>query len=123
MAKVKLIGLEQSAAYQIGRALDSSFHHIEQLPANFRHGELFDADIVFAAGEDRLYLPLLKRVRAERPGLPFVVVTRNLETSEWLDALEAGATDYCSAPFEPRHLNWMLQSALVGQSAARTAAA
>jgi DNA-binding response OmpR family regulator len=122
MAKVKLVGLEQSAANQIGRALDGGFHEIEQLPANSRLGEILDADIVFAAGEDKQYISLLRRIRAEKPGLPFVVVTRIPETSDWLDALEAGATDYCSAPFEARHLNWMLQSALAGQTL-RTAAA
>jgi DNA-binding response OmpR family regulator len=51
-------------------------------------------------------------VRAERPTLPFVVVTRIPETGEWLDALEAGATDYCSAPFESRQINWLMEAAL-----------
>lgn len=123
MAKVKLIGLEQSAASQIGRALDGGFHQIESLPANSRIGEILDADIVFAGGEGKQYIALLKKVRAERPGLPFVVVTRIPETSDWLDALEAGATDYCSAPFEARHLKWMLQSALSEKNVTRTAAA
>ena len=122
MAKVKLIGLEQSAASQIGRALDGGFHEIQQLPVNSRIGDMLDADIVFAGGEGKQYIPLLKKLRAERPGLPFVVVTRIPETSDWLDALEAGATDYCSAPSEPRHLNWMLQSALSARPV-RTAAA
>jgi DNA-binding response OmpR family regulator len=44
--------------------------------------------------------------------LPFVVVTRIPETREWLDALEAGATDYCSAPIETRQLRWLMESAL-----------
>lgn len=112
MANVKLIGLEQSAASQIGRALDGGFHQIEQLPANTRVGDLLDADIVFAGGEGKQYVPLLHRVRAERPDLPFVVVTRLPDTAGWLDALEAGATDYCSAPFESQQMNWLLRSAL-----------
>jgi DNA-binding response OmpR family regulator len=44
--------------------------------------------------------------------LPFVVVTRVPETKEWLDALEAGATDYCSVPIEARQLHWLMESAL-----------
>src|SRR5437588_12691869 len=102
MAKVKLIGLEQSAASQIGRALDGGFHEIQQLPANSRIGEMFDADVVFAGGEGKQYIQLLKKLRAERPGLTFVVVTRILETSGSLDALEVGATDYFAAPFDAR---------------------
>jgi DNA-binding NtrC family response regulator len=57
-------------------------------------------------------MSLLKRVREARPSLPFVVVTRIPETREWLDALEAGATDYCSAPIETRQLRWLMESAL-----------
>jgi len=44
-----------------------------------------------------------------------VVVTRVPETREWLDALEAGATDYCSSPFETRQINWLMESALPKQ--------
>jgi len=42
-----------------------------------------------------------------------VVVSRIPETSEWLDALEAGATDYCAAPFERQHISWVVESALL----------
>ena len=112
MAKVLLIGLEQSAASQIGRALSSERHEIQNNSKNVLTDDLNDADIVFAGGDQVQYLTLLRRVRASRPTLPFVVVTRSPETSDWLDALEAGATDYCSAPFEPRQINWLMESAL-----------
>jgi DNA-binding NtrC family response regulator len=112
MAKIKLIGLEPSSANQISRVLDDGFHQIENLPVTTRLGDLLDADIVFAGGEGKHYIELLKNVRAARPDLPFVVVTRIPETSDWLDALEAGATDYCSAPFEARQMKWLMQSAL-----------
>lgn len=112
MAKVFLIGLEQSAASQIGRALAVERHQIEHKPKNVSVGELLDADIVFAGGDGKQYMPLLRGVREACPALPFVVVTRIPETSDWLDALEAGATDYCSAPFEARQINWLMESAL-----------
>ena len=111
MAKVILIGLEQSAASQIGRALAVE-HEISNKPRNTPLTEVLDADIVFANGDGKQYMRLLKSLRAERPSLPFVVVTRLPETSDWLDALEAGATDYCSAPFEPRQMHWLMESAL-----------
>jgi DNA-binding response OmpR family regulator len=44
--------------------------------------------------------------------VPFVVITRTPDTREWLDALEAGATDYCSVPIDTRQLHWMLESVL-----------
>lgn len=41
--------------------------------------------------------------------VPVVVVSRHPETSEYLDAMDAGAADYCSAPFEPSHIHWILK--------------
>ena len=57
----------------------------------------------------------LKSFDTERGSLqvPVVVVSRIPETSEWLDAIDAGATDYCAAPFEPQHISWLVQSALL----------
>jgi DNA-binding response OmpR family regulator len=112
MASVFLIGLEQATATLISRALSVERHRIEQKPQNIAVPELMDVDIVFAGGEPSQYLSLLRRVREERPALPFVVVTRIAETTEWLDALEAGATDYCSSPFEARQIHWLMESAL-----------
>jgi len=112
MARVFLIGLEQATAHQIGRALAVERHQIELKPKNASAEDLVDADIVFAGGDGKEYMPLLKGIRKMYPSLPFVVVTRIPETSDWLDALEAGATDYCSAPFEPRQINWLMESAL-----------
>jgi DNA-binding NtrC family response regulator len=112
LAKIVLIGLEQPAAGQLCRALALDNHRIEQQPQDVLIRDLLDADIVFAGGEPACYMSLLKRVRETRPTLPFVVVTRVPETKEWLDALEAGATDYCSVPIEARQLHWLMESAL-----------
>ena len=115
MANVFLIGLEQATAAQMSRSLAVERHRIEQKSQNVPLLDLKDADIVFAGGEPSQYLSLLRRVRAEKPFLPFVVVTRIPETTEWLDALEAGATDYCSSPFESRQLHWLMETALPRQ--------
>jgi DNA-binding response OmpR family regulator len=118
MANVFLIGLEQATAAQISRSLAVERHRIELKPQNIPVRDLKDVDIVFAGGEPSQYLSLLRRVREERPTLPFVVVTRVPETTEWLNALEAGATDYCSSPFESRQLHWLMESALPRTKAA-----
>lgn len=112
MAKVVLIGLEQGTANQIERALEAEHHQISNKKENTPANDVLDADIVFAGGDEKRYMPLLRSVRRARPDLPFVVVTRIPETSHWLDALEAGATDYCAAPFEARQLRWLMESAL-----------
>jgi DNA-binding NtrC family response regulator len=110
MAKIVLIGLEQAAAVQICQALAAERHRIEQQPPDVPIRVLADVDIVFAGGEPNRYIPLLARVREARPALPFVVVSRTAETKEWLDAIEAGATDYCSVPIERRQLHWLMES-------------
>jgi DNA-binding response OmpR family regulator len=112
MAKIVLIGLEQAAAGQICRALAVERHQIEQQPQDLPIRDLRDADMVFAGGDPTCYLSLLRRVREAQPTLPFVVVTRIAETKDWLDALEAGATDYCAAPIETRQIHWLMESAL-----------
>jgi DNA-binding response OmpR family regulator len=112
VAKIVLIGLERSAAAQITGALADDRHQIEHQLQDVGMRELLDADIMFASGEPTRYKSLLRRVREARPTLPFIVVTRTPETMHWLDALEAGATDYCSVPIETRQLHWLVESAL-----------
>lgn len=112
MANIVLVGLEQTPfADQIYSVL-SDGHRIKHCPEEMLIQDLGNADIVFASGESTRYLPLLKRVRDSQPQLPFVVVTRVPEIKDWLDALEAGATDYCAEPVEPRHLHWLMESTL-----------
>ncbi|HEY3441126.1 MAG TPA: hypothetical protein VGK29_10260 [Paludibaculum sp.] len=64
------------------------------------------ARIVFCAAESGV----LQQALLQFPHVPVVVVSRLPETDDWLDALEAGATDYCAAPFEPVQLRWLLDA-------------
>jgi len=112
MAKVYLTGIEESVANSLQRALAIEKHKIEHRAWSAPLEDYLDADIVFAGGDGKRYLTLLRGIRQARPALPVIVVTRIPETSEWLDALEAGATDYCSAPFELRQINWLMETVL-----------
>src|SRR5580704_3769707 len=94
MAKVFLIDVDQTIGAQISNALAVERHRAVRKTRDIETCDLSDVDIVFAGGKPSEYLPLLRRVRGERPALPFVVVTRLPETHAWLEALEAGATDY-----------------------------
>lgn len=123
MARVVFVGVEQALAVPIARALAVERHQLDHKPHNAVVLDILDADIVFAGGEPKNYLSLLRKVREVRPLLPFVVVTRVPQTNQWLDALEAGATDYCSAPFENRQINWLMESILPRQRPVASAAA
>jgi DNA-binding response OmpR family regulator len=113
MANVFLIGLEEATAAQISCALATQHHRIEQKSWNVGILDLTDVDIIFAGGEPSDYLSLLQRVREVWPVRPFVVVSRIPETMAWLDALEAGADDYCSLPIEERQIHWLIEAALL----------
>ncbi|HWB95481.1 MAG TPA: hypothetical protein VG672_02230 [Bryobacteraceae bacterium] len=67
---------------------------------------------MFCSGDDPRFRDALRTVRFQRPSLPFVVATRLPEVKAWLDALDAGASDYCAAPFEPAQIRWIMESVL-----------
>ena len=86
-------------------------------------GEKRQAEVVFCNSDRRVYESLLRALEQSGLQLPVVVVSRIPETTEWLDALDAGATDYCAAPFERHHVSWLVQSALLSGHAAPLAMA
>ncbi len=78
----------------------------------------FAADLIFCAAEPECYREVLDELKHKKPGLPVVVVSRLPDISNWLDAMEAGASDYCAPPFDARHIQWIVQSAFRSQSIA-----
>lgn len=73
-----------------------------------------DAQIIFCGADTGL----VSRLRDAAPEAPIVVVSRHPEVSDWLDSIEAGATDYCAAPFEPSQLRWIMQASMGARAAA-----
>ncbi len=71
------------------------------------------AGLVFSSFS-RDFLALLAATSSGPRKVPVVVVSRCPEVKEWLDAMEAGAADYCAAPFEHRQLEWILSASLAG---------
>ena len=53
-----------------------------------------------------------RRIAAQYPGLPIVVLTVRDEESDKVDALDAGADDYVTKPFQIRELTARLRSAV-----------
>ena len=71
-----------------------------------------DSDVIFASEDDARCYPLLHRARAQAPSKPFIIVSRVADDERWLAALEAGATDYCTAEINLDNLDWILTNAL-----------
>src|SRR2546422_10332357 len=110
-----LYGLDDRLAVQLtqatagpGRTLDRATSLLQCTRACSR-GKV---DVIFASSERAKYLELLQALRSNRTLLPVIVASRLPEVREWLDALDAGATDYCAPPFERCHIQWILESTL-----------
>lgn len=67
-----------------------------------------DVNLVFCRPEPRT----IRRIRDANPASAIIAVSRFPETTEWIDSIEAGADDYCAAPFESSQLRWMFDSCL-----------
>jgi hypothetical protein len=73
--------------------------HTDEIPSN--------AAAVFVCGDRTGWLEQICRIR-ETHGRVFVVIaTRTPDHTKWLDALEAGANDYCCAPMDTRQFEWL----------------
>ncbi len=122
MAKVVFSGVESRAAQELASLLMADGHEVQRAKNNISVGALLNADVVFAGGEPEEYLPVLRRIRAANSTLCFVVIVRYPTTGEWLNALDAGATDYWASPFAIEQIRLLMTTANRHRGAAATAA-
>jgi DNA-binding NtrC family response regulator len=121
-ARIVLFGLDDSLVFELRSVLIEEREAVFSLPF-LSLPECLDAveqtgaDLIFCSSDRGQYLPLLDAIGRYRPELPVVVVSRVPEVTDWLDAMEAGASDYCAPPFEPTHVRWILDSTLKHHSA------
>lgn len=76
------------------------------------------ADILFCPPAPSEVDSILQRAA----GRPVIAVGATGETAQWLDALEAGAADYCVTPFEDVHMRWLIERHTRGNQAASAVA-
>jgi DNA-binding response OmpR family regulator len=112
-ANVLLFGLDDSLANELSDALSSfcggvsrqEFSSASQCRSAATEAEV---GLIFCGTQPQLVRDLKVRFRSAA----IIVVSRLAEASDWLDALEAGACDYCAAPFETHQIRWILDSSL-----------
>jgi hypothetical protein len=73
-----------------------------------------NADVIFCSADREM----VRQLRSIYPKTSIVVVSRYPEVSGWLDSIEAGATDYCAAPFDSTQMKWILESSRLVQARA-----
>jgi DNA-binding NtrC family response regulator len=114
---VLLAGIEPVLAQELNSYLSSrglDVHETECLEAKTEEPNF---DLVFCETHHPGLHQLLRAVTS-----PVVVVSRVPEVNDWLDAMDAGAADYCAAPFEKEQLDWILESNLGGRRPTAAAA-
>lgn len=116
-ANVLLLGLDEQVAAELAQALQNDGHNVstvsfENPDASARRVAESMIDVVFCGDAPSRLIPLLAALRQRHCPIPVVVASRVPDTSRWLDAIEAGAWDYCGAPFEPRLVRHILDNAL-----------
>lgn len=116
---IVLAGLDQKIAEELGQHLRTrglsvqSCEKLDSLDAE----QVSKCALAFCDIGRNDLIAMLQAVK-----MPVVVVSRLPEVNDWLDAIEAGAADYCSAPIEREQLDWILDSNLPGRLRARVAA-
>ncbi|HUP02850.1 MAG TPA: hypothetical protein VMU19_02595 [Bryobacteraceae bacterium] len=121
MARVALLGLPQDLAAELSRYLLAEGHTVEHKRYIQDLAKRSRPSAVFLSGDSPDFQDTVAALKDAEPGLPFVVTTRMPDSARWLNALEAGAADYCGAPFESVQVRWIMSS-ILGQQKACVAA-
>jgi len=95
-----IVGLDQSVGQRLASILEEYGCRI------LAHARA-KADLIFCSSDS----PLLPRL-LRQDGAKVVVVSRDDRDAAWLQALDAGASDYLCAPFERIDVRWVLESQL-----------
>jgi CheY-like chemotaxis protein len=110
------LGLPADIAESLGRIVSKwgSIVHIPPLfPTGRTLGLMWEVapDLVFVWTGTNPGASLLEVVRRAQPQIPVVAVNLRVVNSEILDALDSGAVDYCTPPFDIPHIQWLLHAA------------
>jgi DNA-binding NtrC family response regulator len=121
--RILLFDLDRAQGSELERVLTSQnlvVHSERSLPLTqcLRLVEEYRADLIFCPAQRAHYKKLLDALGERRPGLPVIVVSPYPEVAEWLDAIEAGASDYCTPPFDAAQIAWILETAFKSRSVA-----
>ena len=110
MARVALLGFPQDLASQLSRILLAEGHTVDQRHYIQDLTKRYRPSAVFVCADTPGFGDTIAALKDAEPDLPFVVTTRMPDPAQWLNALDAGAADYCGAPFETIQVRWVMAS-------------
>jgi hypothetical protein len=102
-----LFGLSEDLAGELLRPL-APLCKVSSVSGDVASRAIPPANIIFCGND----VKVVSGLRNARPEASIVVVSRHPEVADWLDSIEAGAADYCAAPFESMQVRWILESSL-----------
>jgi DNA-binding NtrC family response regulator len=114
---IMLFALDNELATELAGALTFESRAFRSTPSEptaeaMKAAVRSDTSLVFCSADRKTYTLLLNLIKQEGLEVPVVVVSRHPQTDEWLDAIEAGAADYCSPPFESFQISWIIDNTL-----------
>jgi DNA-binding NarL/FixJ family response regulator len=101
-----LFGLSDELAGELLKPLAPLCREVRSVSGDLAGHSIPSGAVIFC-GPD---VSVVSGIRQAKPDAAIVVVSRHAEVSDWLDSIEAGATDYCAAPFESSQVRWILES-------------
>ena len=104
MTSATLIGFSDNEFNPMTATLAVNGYKVDR---NKRVAEIQPDEVTFVSGDRANSLETVRQIRAVHPRAFLVVVTRLPDSDKWLDALEAGADDYCSMPLDKRQIQWL----------------
>jgi response regulator of citrate/malate metabolism len=113
--QIVLLGLPADIAESLGQIVSQlgGILHIPPLFPILRSLDLIREaapDLVFVWTGENSGTALLEVVRRAEPQVPAVAVSSHVKNREVLDALDSGAVDYCTPPFNFSHIQRLLQA-------------
>lgn len=109
MSRIVMLGIPDDLAHALNWALRHEPHQIAAA-RTVEEVRCSKPDVVFVTGDGPDFPQNLSLLLQAMPCLPVVAVTRLPDSQRWVDALEAGARDYCGAPFEATQLRWIMET-------------
>jgi DNA-binding NtrC family response regulator len=103
-----LFGLSEDLAGELMAPLSKLCRHVDDVRQHLGTVATTGAQVIFCGANTEV----VTKLREAKPEASIVVVSRHPEVSGWLDSIEAGATDYCAAPFETAQVQWILESSM-----------
>jgi DNA-binding response OmpR family regulator len=94
---IVLLNLEDNVANDLASMLLALNHRVSHSST-----DIDSADMVFCDRESM--------AKTMPSGVPLVAVSPEANESAWLEALDEGAADYLSVPYEPRQVHWILEA-------------